>query len=789
MLQNYFKIALRQLLRNKTFSIINILGLAVGMSAVILILLWIRSEISYDNFHSKKDRIYELWNRGEFSGKLQCWNTTPIIAGEALPKDVPEVEKTARVNWTATWLFTAGEKQIHLTGNVADQSFLDIFSFPILKGNPSTALKTGKSLVLTKEAAEKLFGTSDVIGKTVQVGNNKKDVMVTAIIATPPANTRFNFEYLLGWDYMFGDASEEAKGWDNNSVRNYVLLKPNVSVAAAQEKVKNIRKKYQPEGDQLQMFLYPMDRWRLYSSFENGSEDGGRIEYVRLFAIIAGFILLIACINFMNLSTARSEKRAREVGIRKTVGAQRTSLIGQFVGESVLLAFISFLIALCIVQLSLPAFNELVGKQLSLHFLTLSFWLFSLIFIFITGVLAGSYPAFFLSSFKPVNVLKGTFKSVNALVTPRKALVVFQFAFAIILIICTVVVKQQINYAQERESGYDKTNLIYHQLSNNLEKNYDLLKNELLSSGVAEAICKTSSPICEGWSDTWGIEWRGKSPNDKTDFDRYCTDEGLVKTMGLQLVKGRDINLKDFPTDSTAAIINESSVKAMGFKEPIGETFKDNNTEWHIVGVVKDFILHSPYQPMRPLVVVGNKLNWLNMMHIRLNSSRSTQENLRAAEVIFKKYNPGFPFEYNFIDEDYARKFENEKRTGSLAILFAGLTIFISCLGLFGLSTYMAESRIKEIGIRKVLGASVTNITRLLSINFLSLVLIAFIIASPLAWLFMRSWLSDYPYHVEMKWWVFATAGLLSILISILTISYQAIKAALTNPVKSLRTE
>jgi ABC-type antimicrobial peptide transport system permease subunit len=437
---------------------------------------------------------------------------------------------------------------------------------------------------------------------------------------------------------------------------------------------------------------------------------------------------------------------------------------------------------------SLPSFNKLTDKELFIDYGNYRNWVFALGFILLTGIIAGSYPAFFLSSFQPVKVLKGIFRSSKALIAPRKILVVLQFSFAIILIIGTLVVKHQISYAREREAGYDKNNLVYHMLSGDLGKNYELVKNELLNAGVATSVSKTSAPITQGWSDSWDFQWAGKDPNDKTDFDRFSADQNIVKTAGFQLVKGRDFDLKQFPTDSTAVLLNESAVKAMNFKEPIGQLIKDIGVEWHVVGVIKDFILQSPYYPLKPMVVEGAR-GWLNVMHIKLNPAKSTESNLKVAESIFKKYNPEYPFEYKFVDEEYARKFDDEKRTGILTALFAGLTIFISCLGLFGLAAYMAQNRIKEIGVRKVLGASVTSITTLLSKDFLKLVIIALLIASPIAGFTMYKWLQNYPYRVNLEWWVFVLAGMSAISIAILTVSFQAIKAAMTNPVKNLRTE
>jgi ABC-type antimicrobial peptide transport system permease subunit len=490
----------------------------------------------------------------------------------------------------------------------------------------------------------------------------------------------------------------------------------------------------------------------------------------------------------MNLSTARSEKRAKEVGIRKVVGANKSSLVGQFLGESILISLVAGIFALLIVQLSLPGFSELTDKKLFIEYGNIFFWLVFIGFILFTGIIAGSYPAFYLSAFQPVKVLKGSFLKTDKVVTPRKILVVLQFTFAIILIICTAIVKEQIEHAQNREPGYNKNNLAYHFLTGDLEKNYPLVKNELLNQGIATSVTKTSAPLTEGWSDTWGIEWKGKAPGDKTDFDVFNADEDLVKTAGLQLVNGRDFNLKEFPTDSLAMIVNESAAKAMGFKDPLGQLIKNNDQEWHIVGVIKDFILQSPFYPTKPMVIAGSK-GWFNVIHFKLNEAKPTAENLKKAEAVFKKYNPQYPFEYKFIDEEYTAKFKSEERTGTLAALFAGLTIFISCLGLFGLATYMAENRIKEIGIRKVLGASVAGITALLSKDFLKLVMLSFLIACPVAWWMMHQWLLDYPYHVSIQWYVFAIAGLLSFLISVATVSFQAIKAAIANPVKSLRTE
>lgn len=787
MFKNYLKVAFRNLWKNKGFSFINIVGLAIGMASAVLILLWMQNEISYDDFHEKKDRIYEMWNQAEFSGAVHSWNTTPKVLAAAMQRDMPEVEHTVRVDWAGQHLFSVGDKRLMIRGSAVDSDFLQVFSFPMVEGDMNTALNDGHSIVVTQSLAKTLFGSADAMGKVVRI-DNKENYQVTGVIKDLPNNTRFDFKYLVPWTFIRREGNDEVN-WGNNSTRTYVLLKEHASLASIAPKMLEYKKRYDSSEKHWAMFLYPMNRWRLYSRFEGSAESGGRIVFVRLFGIVASFILLIACINFMNLSTARSERRAKEVGIRKVVGAPKGTLISQFIGESVLLSFLAAVLAIGIVALSLPGFNRLTEKHLYIPFGSIGFWVSAVVFILFTGLLAGSYPAFYLSSFQPVKVLKGTFKAANALVTPRKILVVLQFTFAIVLIICTIIVKQQIDHARERESGYDQGNLVYHFLTGDLEKNYDLVRQELLRSGVATQVCKTSSPITDNYSDTWGFVWEGKDPNDKTDFLMVCADRSLAATMGLKVVKGRDFDPDHYPTDSSGIILNERAVKAMHFKEPIGQGIVDDDIQFHVIGVVKDFIIESPYAPIGPMVVRGAHKGWFGVINMRLNSKNLTDDNLKKAGAIFKRYNPEYPFEYHFVDEDYAQKFDEEKRTGTLAGLFAGLTVFISCLGLFGLATYTAENRVKEIGVRKVLGASVAGIAALLSKDFLQLVLLSFLFAAPVAWFAMYKWLQGYPYRVEIEWWVFALAAGLSVGIAVVTVSYQAVRAALANPARSLRSE
>lgn len=790
MIKNFFKIAFRNLLRNKGFSAINILGLAIGMASAILILLWIQNEVSYDRFHEKLDRIYTLNNRDKFNGEQWAWASTPKILAPTLKLEYPnDIEDFTRVTDNG-FLFTVGDKHLNGSGAFVDPGFFNVFTFSLVKGNSQQVLTNASGIVVTQKFAEKLFGSEDAVGKVVRI-DSADNFTITGIIKDLPNNTSFHFEYLLPWSYM-RKINWDDDHWGNNSVRSYVLLKPGISQASFDAKIRNVTINHTKDGKDkstTQVFTYPLrDRW-LYGKSENGKYVSGRMEMVKLFGVIAVFILLIACINFMNLSTARSEKRAKEVGIRKVVGAQKSGLVTQFIGESILLALFAGLIALLVVQLSLSSFNLLVGKELYISYNNAFFWLSFLGFIFFTGFIAGSYPAFYLSAYQPVKVLKGTFKASHALVTPRKVLVILQFTFAIALIICTIIVEHQIRYAQNRDSGYKRDQLAYTFISGDIDKHYEAIRNELLGSGAVTAVTKSMSPITERYSDSWGFEWEGMKPGDeKTDFVRMASDVDFVKTMGTTLVQGRDIDIKTFPGDSTSLLLNETAVKMMGFKQPIGKIVKFDDRSWTVVGVLKDFIYESPYDKVQQLVVQGPAA-WFNVIHYKLNAAHSTESNLQTVEKVFKKYNPQYPFVYHFTDEDYAQKFADEKRIGTLAALFAGLTIFISCLGLFGLATYMAENRIKEIGVRKVLGASVTSITTLLSKDFLALVMISFVIASGIAWWAMKQWLSSYTYRISIEWWVFALAGILSVFIALLTVSYQSIKAAIANPVKSLRTE
>ncbi len=786
MIRNYLKVAWRNLARDKAFSLINITGLAIGMASAILVLVWIADQFSFDQFHEKKDRIYQLYNLGSFEGKKEAWGGTSSLLGPVLQSNYPQVEDMFRVNWVANLIFTTGEKHLEAQGLFTDPGFLKSLDFPLISGDKNTALNKAESVVLTESFAQKLFNSKDVVGQAMRVDSNA-NFTVTGIIKDPPSNTTFDFDYLIPMTYRKQINWEIAK-WEDYGIETYVLLKPGVSEQEANKLFRNVVKTHAPTMKN-EIFVHPMTKWYLYSGeFENGKITGGRIKSVRMFAIIGAFILLIACINYMNLSTAKSERRAREVGIRKVIGARKASLIWQFIGESVLIAFIAGIFALLLAELSIGWFNELVYANSSIPYSNPYFWIYGIIFILFTGIIAGSYPALFLSAYRPIRVLKGIVKAANALVAPRQILVVFQFSFAIVFIVCTIVIYRQIKLGQSKDPGFNMDNLVYVYLRGDINNKYPAVRNELYNSGAIESVTRTNSPISFTWTSDQTFEWPGKNPNIKTAFATYHSDNDFAKTMGLTVMAGRDINALTYPTDTMAVLLNESAVKTMGLKEPVGQYLKSSQGNWQVVGVVKDFIVGSPYFPVFPVIIQGPK-NWFGTLTFRLSKNNAAPDNLAKIGTVLKKYNPDYPSDFVFVDEDRARNLKGDQHTGKLAALFAGLAIFISCLGLYALASYMATNRIKEIGVRKVLGASVTSITTMLSKDFLKLVFISFIIASPVAWWMMSSWLNNYTYRVSLSWWVFVIAALLAILIALITVSFQAVKAAIANPVKSLRTE
>ncbi|MCF0049101.1 ABC transporter permease [Dyadobacter sp. LJ53] len=791
MLQNYFKIAWRNLAREKGYAFINIAGLAIGMAAAMLIFLWIQNELAFDRFYPKTKRLFQVYNRDIIGDKPQVWGATPAPLAPALIQDYPEVEDAARYRST-NLLLAANDKFLNIEGCFADPGFLNLFDLPLHAGNRDKALAENSNIIITRSLAEKLFGTTDVLGKTIRI-ERKDNLMITAVLDNIPSNSSFKaIEYILPWNYSVA-LGWTNDNWNNNNYYTYVLLDQKANAAAVNDKIKHATvshlKGIMKDPSHREIFLNPADKWHLYSKEENGQLVDGRIVTVRLFGIIAAFILLIACVNFINLSTARSDKRAKEVGIRKVAGAPKLTLVFQFISESVILSFLAGIVAFAIVWAFIPSFNTLINTQLSPDFTSFSFLLPAFAFVLLTGIFAGSYPAFFLANFQPLKVMKGTYKSARNSFSPRKGLVVLQFTFAIILIISTLIIKQQISHAQNRNSGYDKNNLIFSYLQGNLSEHYAPLQQELLESGAVSSISKSIGPITQMNTRQWGVSWPGSTQKDKDqEFVPFGTDIDFLKTNGVKLVAGREIDIRKYPSDSLALMLNESAVKAMRLNDPIGVKVKFSGKEWNVVGVVKDFIFASPYDKVNPVLVYGpaRDLPWTSM---RLNPAKTTAKNLEIVHTIFKKHNPEYPFEYTFADESYQAKFAEEQRTSKLTGIFTGLTIFISCLGLFGLAAFSAQQRTKEIGVRKVLGASVASIIQMLSTEFVKLVLIAFFVALPIAWYAMDQWLKDYNYRILIEWHVFAITLLLTIMLVLVTVTFQAINAALMNPVKSLKVD
>jgi putative ABC transport system permease protein len=792
MLANYFKVAFRVMLRNKSYSFINLFSLALGITAFAFLFLWVQNEFSYDQFHPDKDRIYKVWNKDVANGQIKSWDVTARILAPTLKEEYTGVESAISfTGWGEQHLFIEGDKRIiKTTGAYADVDILTMFGFPLVKGDAKTAFKDPKSIVITESFARELFGDKEAFGETVTIGESGQDfsLTVTAVMKDLPSNTDFRFEYIIPYTLVEMLSGKETF-WGVNSVYTFVKLKEGVDVNSFNDEVKNIVKNHYKEGDKQEVFLYPLTKMRLYSRFENGVPAGGRIEIVRLLGILGLCLLAIACINFINLSTARAQRRAKEVAVRKVNGAFRNSLISQFLSESILLSFGAGVLSLIAVYIGLPFFSSLIGEHLSLEFSNLYFWLGGLTLIIGVGLLAGSYPALYLSAFKPVKILTGKLSHTGKS-RLRSALVIFQFGIAIQLIVAVFVVQRQISYVQNRDTGYQKENLVYQYLSGTLGKNYEAYKSELLQRGVAESITKTSTPITNRWSNTAGIEWEGKDPQNSTLIERIYVDQHFSTTAGLTVIRGRDMDLEKFSSDSTAVVLNEAAVKTMGFTDPIGQIIKDNGTEWHVIGVVKDFILSSPFQQVEPVILFGCEQSWaLSVAHIKLSSTQSTQETIQLMAELTKKYNPDYPFEYEFVDTAYARKFANLEATRTITLLASFITILIAGLGLLGLSTYLVEVRVKEIGIRKVMGGSVLSITNMLTWASIKPILIAVLIFGPQAWFAMNWWLSSYPYRISVGVLTIPIAALAIIGLAMLITGTQTIRAAKANPVNSLRNE
>lgn len=786
--RNYFKTTWRSLTRNRGFTAINISGLAIGLASAIVLLLWIRNELTFDQFHKNRDRVYQVLSRGAADGHIDVDGATPMALGPVIQAGYRrEVDTVVRVNWAGAFIFSVGDKHIQTQGLLTDPGFFELFTFPFLKGNAATALSSPRNVILTEKLAKKLFGNDDPMGRTVRI-DSTPNFVVSGVLKDLPPNTQFSFEYLLPFSYN-REVHWLTTSWKTHTAETYVLLRPGVTEETADKSIRLILHSYAPDINSV-LFLHPMRKWHLYSNFEEGRATGGEINFVRMLAFIAAFILLIACINYMNLSTARSIRRAREVGIRKVVGAGRGSLIGRFLGESLLIAILAGMLALGIVAVALPWFKQLVLTDLSIPWSDPWFWLGGSGFILFTGLLAGSYPAFYLSAFRPVNILRGHFKTIHALVTPRRLLVIFQFTFAITFIICTIVIYREFSYVWHRDSGYNKENLGFVYIKGDIGKNYTAIRNELFNSGTITDISRTNAPISETWTWDNNYHWAGDRSRDPVTFVVFRTDRHFTSTLGLHVLAGRDIDIEQYPTDSTALLLTETAVKRMGLANPIGQTVfnSGDSITWHVVGVINDFVTGSLFNHIQPIVIQGPH-SWFGTINFRFNPHNPQTVNIARLAAVLKKYNPNYPFEYFSGGQYDASKLKTQEHFGSLAALFAGMAIFISCLGLFGLSAYMAESRLREIGVRKVLGASIMRLTALLSKDFLILVFIAFIIASPVAWWFMKHWLEDIPYHIDLNWSVFAFTGILCMFIAAGTVSFQAVRAALSNPIRVLRTD
>jgi ABC-type antimicrobial peptide transport system permease subunit len=789
MIKNYFKIAWRNLLRNRVFSFINIIGLAVGMAFTIIIGLWIQYQFSFDDFQVNKSRIAILMKHSMSNNEKISSVSTPLPLYSELKTNYPEVKRATRISWLDEHSLIAGDKRLNKKGIYVDQDFLKIFTFPVINGTVENALTNPNSVVLTKSLANTLFGSQNPVGKIVKF-DNQFSVMVSAVVEDLPNNTSINFEFLVPFEFRVQNeegVKNDLNDWDNNFLMTAIELKEGASMEALSHKVKPLLMQKDKNKRNEFLSLHSMNKWNLYDDYKNWVNVGGRIEYVRLFAIIGAFVLLIACINFMNLSTARSEKRAREVGVRKAVGSGRKHLIIQFLSESLFTAFLAFLLSLIIVILVLPLLKDLGFEHIKFDVTNISVLLSVFGICIVTGLIAGSYPAFYLSSFIPVKVLKGTLTQGKGAVTFRKVLVVTQFSISVVLIISTVIVFQQIEHARSRAIGYNPDNLISVNGTFDLGKNYRMLKQDLLSTGYLEAVAKSSSSMTNINNDWGGFDWQGKDPNLKVSLEVIMTDHDYEKATGMNFIAGRPFS-REFKTDSDAVILNEAAVKLIGFKNPVGKIIKQGDKVLNIIGVTENVVIRDVFRSVNPGVILFREEN-LSTVLLRLKPTSDVQKSLVAMKPIFEKYNPSLPFEYKFADQEFAMKLDMENKLAKLSGIFAGLTIFISCLGLFGLAAFMAERRTKEIGIRKVLGASVANVWVLLSKEFVLLVIISCVIASPIAFMLMHSWLQQYDYRIDISVWIFVFAGLTAVVITIVTVSFQAIRAALANPVKSLRTE
>ncbi|MCC8409375.1 ABC transporter permease [Mucilaginibacter sp. UR6-1] len=785
MFKNYLKIAWRNLVRNKGFAFTNLLGLTIGITCAMFIFLWVKDEISFDKFNTAYNRIYQAVATRNFKNNIFTDENMVFPLATELQAEYPQVEKAAVTTQTQSSLIDY--KNIKLKRDIlyVNEAFLDVFTCKFIKGSAAQALKDPSSIVITETFAKAFFGDADPINKVLKL-NTSQSVKVSAVIADPPGNSTVRFDALVPFNYSDPDTKRNIAEWRNSSWRVYVKAKPGTTEAEVGRIVSAVMKKHNPDEKVSTYFAYPMSKWHLYHDFKDGKNVGGMIEYVRLFAIIALVILLIACVNFMNLSTARSEKRAKEVGIRKTLGSDRKQLVLQFFAESMILSIIAFTLSVILVIVLIPMFNQLVDKKLVLNFGEPLLWLGALIIILFTGITAGSYPALYLSSFNPVKVLKGSILVGKGAIVPRRVLVVGQFVMSILLISSTIVIYQQLQHVKDRDTGYNANNLIMLPASQGTNKNYDVVKNELLRTGLIKAVNRSFSPVTDIWWQSPGPDYAGKPAGDPIIFSGMFTDAGFSKTLGVRILQGRDFD--GVPADSSNMLLNKAAIEAMALKNPVGMKMRYGPKEYTVIGVTDNIVMTSPYESVRPMMTYysNNNVNWIN---VRLNDGIQPKKALASIKTIYNKYSPEDLFEYQFADQEYGAKFYTEELIGRVTNIFAGLAIFICCLGLAGLASFTIEKRFREIGIRKVLGATVKQVIMLISTEFLKLVGLAFIIAVPVTWYLMHNWLQKYTYHIDMSIWVFGFVGIGILLLTLVVVSLNTFKAATANPVKSLRSE
>ena len=787
MIKNYLVVTLRNLFRNKVYSFINIFGLATGISCSLLILLWVFDEISFDRFHPKLNTLYQVWINAEFDGKINSWTSVPLPLYEGLKTEDARLIRTAVTDWSGDHLLTVGENRINKVGYYASEEFLEMFEFPMISGSPRQSLEQPNSIVITESVARALFGENDAMGQVIRL-DNQDELQVTGILRDVPTNSSFQFDCLIPW--KLNETRDWVKrnkdNWGNYSFQVFAELSDPAHQSAVESKIHDLLLRHGEVEVKRELFLYPLERWRLHRRFENGVESGGQNEFVQLFSSIAVFILVIACINFMNLATARSERRAREVGIRKTVGGRRRELVFQFIGESILITTLAFGIAVLLTELALPYYNDLVEKKLSLDYASLQFWEFAVGLILFTGIISGSYPALYLSSFQPTQALKGKITIGKGGTTPRKVLVTMQFIVSVLLVISMLVIYRQIQHVKNRDIGYNQEGLITVEYTREIEKQFKAIKNELLQSGVVSAVAKSNSPITAIWSNNF-LGWPGKPEDRKVMFSTIACEYDYSKTMGIRMLEGRDFS-EEISSDSTGIIVNKAALDLMQLKDPIGQQLELWGKKKTLIGIIDNVIMESPDNVVRPLFMVFDP-NWSSSVTIRLEKTRDIQSSLKTVEDIFRKYNPAYPFDYDFADVEFRKKFKSVTMTGQLAALFATLAILITGLGLFGLAAFTAEQRTKEIGIRKVMGASVRGLVIHMSQDFSRLVLIALAIATPLAWWAMNAFLNRYTYRTDVPWWIFPATGAIALLFAIGIVATQALRAARANPVNSLRND